>query len=173
MEFEGRITAVLPARTGTRQDGSAWTDLSFVFAYFENSEQRFEDSVMVSTFDTNIMAKIAPFIVRGQDNKAVVENDVVKLKVPHIPCRCGFSLRVKTVTKKDGTGTARIQESRCYRLEIGGAQQQQPAQTPTPAQQPANVMGGPQTPPYNPYTAQQQASAPFPPQGQEEDDLPF
>ena len=162
MEFEGRITAVLPARTGNRQDGTTWTDLSFVFAYYENGEQRFEDSALVSTFDTNIMAKIAPFIVRGADNKAVVENDVVKLNVAHIPCRCGFSLKVKTVTKKDGTGTARIQENRCYRLEIAGAQQQ-----PAPQQQ---------APAYN-----HQVQAPFPPQvGQygthiteQDDDLPF
>jgi len=156
MEFEGRITAVLPARTGARQDGSTWTDLSFVFAYYENGDQRFEDSAIVSTFDTNFMAKIAPYIVRGQDGKAVIENDVVKMSVPHIPCKCGFSHRVKVVTKKDGTGTARIQDIRCYRLEIMGAQQQQPA---------------PQTPAYNPYAPQ--TAAPFPPQTEEHDDLPF
>lgn len=159
MEFEGRITAVLPARTGKRQDGSDWIDLSFVFAYYENSEQRFEDSAIVSTFDTNIMAKIAPYIVRGADGKAVVENEVVKLNVQHIPCRCGFSLRVKTVTRKDGTGTARIQESRCYRLEIlpaanatGTVAQQQPPQQQAPAYNPQ--MNG------NPITDQ-------------DDDLPF
>ena len=159
MEFEGRITDVLPARTGTRQDGTTWTDLTFVFAYYENGEQRFEDSALVSTFDTKIMARIAPYIVRGQDGKAVVENDVVKMNVAYIPCRCGFSLRVKSVKKKDESGFLKIQDNRCYRLEIAGAQQQQPAQV----QQPANVMGGPQTP------------APFPPQTQEggDDDLPF
>ena len=169
MEFEGRITAVLPARTGTRQDGTTWTDLSFVFAYYENGEQRFEDSALVSTFDTNIMAKIAPFIVRGADNKAVVENDVVKLNVNYIPCRCGFSLRVKTVTKKDGTGTAKIQDNRCYKLEII-----------TPQHQPAPQ---PQAPAYNPYAQPQQQAMPFPPQvdaqgypvndGGQGDDLPF
>lgn len=164
MEFEGRITAVLPARTGNRQDGTTWTDLSFVFAYYENGEQRFEDSALVGTFDTNIMAKIAPFIVRGADNKAVVENDVVKLNVSHIPCRCGFSLRVKTVTKRDGTGTARIQDNRCYRLEIAGVQQQQPANHVQPqAQQPA--------PPVQPM---QSPFPPFPPQQPvDDDDLPF
>ena len=172
MEFEGRITDVLPARTGTRQDGTTWTDLTFVFAYYENGEQRFEDSAMVSTFDTNIMARIAPYIVRGQDGKAVVENDVVKMSVPHIPCKCGFSLKVKNVKKKDGTGYLKIQENRCYRLEIMGAQQQQPAPQP---QAPA--------PAYNPYAQSQQQAMPFPPQvdgrgipiTQEggDDDLPF
>lgn len=176
MEFEGRITAVLPARTGTRQDGTAWTDLSFVFAYYENGEQRFEDSAIISTFDTNLMAKIAPFIVRGQDGKAVIENGVSKLNVAYIPCRCGFSLRAKTVKKKDSEEYIRIQEMRCYKLEVTGAQQQHP--TPQPQ---GNVLGGPQTPPYNPYAPQ--AEAPFPPQvdgrgipiTQEggDDDLPF
>lgn len=123
----------------------------------------------MSTFDTNIMAKIAPFIVRGADKKAVVENDVVKLNVAYIPCRCGFSLRVKTITKKDGTGTAKIQDNRCYKLEII-TQQQQPAPQ---AQAPA----------YNPYAQPQQQAMPFPPQvdgrgipiTQEggDDDLPF
>lgn len=151
MEFQGRITAVLPARTGTRQDGSEWIDLSFVFAYYENSEQRFEDSVIVSTFDTNIITQITPYLVKGTDGKAIVENDVVKMNVNHIPCRCGFSLRAKTISKKDGSGTMRIQESRCYRLEVLGNQQQA-------APQP-----------------QPQVQVPFPPQNQggEKDDLPF
>ena len=156
MEFEGRITAVLPARTGTRQDGSTWTDLSFVFAYYENSEQRFEDSAIASTFDTNIMAKIAPFIVRGQDGKTIIENGISKLNVSHIPCRCGFSLKVKTAQKKDGSGSVRIQEVRCYRLEIVSAAQQQPTE-----QQ--------QAPAYQP----QQPQAPFPPRTEQNDDLPF
>jgi hypothetical protein len=163
MEFEGRITAVLPARTGTRQDGTIWTDLSFVFAYYENGEQRFEDSALVSTFDTNIMAKIAPFIVRGADNKAVIENDVVKMNVAHIPCRCGFGHKVKIASKRDGTGTVRIQEMRCYKLEIAGAQQQ-----PAPTQQPQGAFGQAVAP-------QSQVVYPFPPQAQEGggDDLPF
>ena len=163
MEFEGRITAVLPARTGTRQDGTTWTDLSFVFAYYENGEQRFEDSAIVSTFDTNLMAKIAPFIVRGADNKAVVENDVVKLNVAHIPCRCGFSLKVKTVAKKDGSGFIRIQDNRCYRLEIAGAQQQA-------APEPQGAFGQAIAP-----KTQVTYPNPFQPQNQEggADDLPF
>ena len=164
MEFEGRITAVLPARTGTRQDGTTWTDLSFVFAYYENGEQRFEDSALVSTFDTNIMAKIATYIVRGENKKAVIDNDVVKLNVNHIPCRCGFSLRVKTVTKKDGTGTAKIQENRCYKLEIIKPQQQMPAGNA------AGVAVGQQPSAYQqqqmPFGAPQQG-------GGETDDLPF
>jgi hypothetical protein len=65
---------------------------------------------------------------------------------------------------------------RCYKLEIVG-QTQQPAPAPQSQQQPGNVLGGPQTPPYNQHT-------PFPPQVDNfgypiqpvnpgDDDLPF
>ena len=179
MEFEGRIIRVLPARTGTRQDGTTWVDLSFVFAYYENGEQRFEDSVLVNTFDTNFIRSISQFLAKTKDaegkEKVVYENDCAKMLVPHIPCRCGFSLRAKTVKKKDESGFIVIQENRCYKLEILGSQQQQPA--PQSQQQPGNVLGGPQTPQYNPQQ-------PFPPQvdnfgypiqphNPEDDDLPF
>ena len=178
MEFEGRITRVLPARTGTRQDGTTWVDLSFVFAYYENGEQRFEDSVLVNTFDTNIIRSISQFLAKTKDaegkEKVVYENDCAKMLVPHIPCRCGFSLRAKTVKKKDESGFIVIQENRCYKLEILGSQQQQQQLSPQSQQQPGNVLGGPQTPPYNPHM-------PFPPQvdaqgnpiNQNDDDLPF
>lgn len=167
MEFEGRIIRVQPARTGTRQDGSQWVDLSFVFAYYEAGEQRFEDSVLVNTFDTNFIRSISQFLAKTKDaegkEKVVYENDCAKMLVPHIPCRCGFSLRAKTVKKKDESGFVVIQENRCYKLEIMGVQQQQAA----PQQQ---------APAYNP-----QVQAPFPPQvGQygnpitdQDDGLPF
>ena len=181
MEFEGRITRVLPAMTGTRQDGSPWVDLSFVFAYYESGEQRFEDSVKVNTFDTNFIRSISQFLAKTKDaegkEKVVYENDCAKMLVPHIPCRCGFSLRAKTVKKKDESGFIVIQENRCYKLEILGSQQQQQQPAPQSQQQPGNVLGGPQTPPYNPQM-------PFPPQvdnfgypiqpsNTEDDDLPF
>ena len=175
MEFEGRITRVQPARTGTRQDGSQWVDLSFVFAYYEAGEQRFEDSVLVNTFDTNIIRSISQFLAKTKDaegkEKVVYENDCAKMLVPHIPCRCGFSLRAKTVKKKDESGFIVIQENRCYKFEIMGAQQQQPAPQP-------------QAPAYNPYAQPQQQAMPFPPQVDNfgypiqpinpgDDDLPF
>ena len=115
----------------------------------------------MSTFDTNIMSKIAPFIARGQDGKTIIENGVSKLNVSHIPCRCGFSLKVKTAQKKDGSGSVRIQEVRCYRLEITAAQPQNTQQL---TQQPF----APQAP-FPPQQTQQ----PFPPQQEESDDLPF
>lgn len=170
MEFEGRIIRVLPTRGGTSQRGNEWKALPFVFAYYENPDQRWEDKVLLETFDTNQMAQIAQYCEIGADKKVVVENGSVKLKTLDIKCKCGFSHNVKDIERKDGSGTATINEMRCYKLEIVG---QQPA--PQYQQQPVNVLGGPQTPPYNPQM-------PFPPQvdangnpvnNNENDDLPF
>lgn len=141
MEFEGRIIRVLPVRSGTSQNGNEWKRLPFVFAYYETPDQRWEDRVLLEAYDTNVMAQIAQYCEIGADKKVVVENGSVKLKVLDIKCKCGFSHNVKDVTRKDGSGTATINEMRCYKLEIAGQSQ---------AQQPGNVLGGPQTPPYNP-----------------------
>ena len=152
MEFEGRIIRVLPTRGGTSQRGNEWKALPFVF---------------------NQMAQIAQYCEIGADHKVIVENGSVKLKTLDIKCKCGFSHNVKDVARRDGSGTATLNEMRCYKLEIIG-QTQQPAPAPQYQQQPGNVLGGPQTPPYNPHM-------PFPPQvdaqgnpiHQNDDDLPF
>ena len=141
MEFEGRIIRVLPARTGTRQDGTTWVD-------------------------TNIIRSISQFLVKTKDaegkEKVVYENDCAKMLVPHIPCRCGFSLRAKTVKKKDESGFVVIQENRCYKLEILGSQQQQ--QQPAPQSQSQQMPFPPQVDNFG---------YPIQPHNPEDDDLPF
>ena len=79
MEFEGRIIRVFPTRTGTSQRGE-WKALPFVFAYYESGEQRFEDRVMLETFDTNTMKQIVPYCVTDGEGKAVIENGSFKMK---------------------------------------------------------------------------------------------
>lgn len=166
---------MLPTRGGTSQRGNEWKALPFIFAYYENPDQRWEDKVLLETFDTNVMAQIAQYCEIGADHKVVVENGSVKLKTLDIKCKCGFSHNTKDITTQSGEQRV-INEMRCYKLEIvGHAQTQQPAQQ--SQQQPGNVLGGPQTPPYNPQM-------PFPPQvdnfgypiqphNPEDDDLPF
>lgn len=150
MEFEGRIIRVLPVRSGTSQNGNEWKRLPFVFAYYESGEQRWEDRVLLETWDTTWMALIGQFCVKGADGKVVVENGSVKLKTLDIKCKCGFSHNVKDVARRDGSGVVTMNELKCYKLEI------QPAATGTIAQQP------------------QQLQAPFPPQTPvDDDDLPF
>ena len=166
MEFEGRLTKVLPIRSGTSQRGNEWKILPFVFAYYENPDQRWEDRVLLETFDTNVMAQIAKYCEIGADRKVVVENGSVKLKTLDIKCKCGFSHNVDEVPRKDGTGTATINKLRCYRLEIHDGvahpQTQQPASQATvqPAQQPII----PQTDNFG---------YPIQPHNPEDDDLPF
>lgn len=162
MEFEGRITRVLPAREGTSQRGNSWKALPFVFAYFENDDQRWEDRVLLETFDTTIMAQIGQFCEKDANGKVVIDElGRVKLKTIDIKCRCGFSHNVKDVTKRDGSGTATINEMRCYKLEIKN-----------------DVVHGHlgqhiQSKIQPVYPAAQPSQEPFPPQQPEADDLPF
>jgi hypothetical protein len=163
MEFEGRIIRVLPVRSGTSQNGNEWKRLPFVFAYYENGEQRWEDRVLLETWDTTWMAQIGQFCVKGADGKVVVENGSVKLNVLDIKCRCGFSHGVKDVNRKDGSGVVTMNELKCYKLEV--IQQQMPAGSA------AGVMVG-QQPAFQPQ-AQMPFGAPQPQGGGETDDLPF
>jgi hypothetical protein len=66
MEFEGRISRVLPVRSGTSQKGG-WKALPFVFEYFESGNQRWPDRVLLETMDTNIMSKIGAYLKKGAD----------------------------------------------------------------------------------------------------------
>jgi hypothetical protein len=159
MEFEGRISRVLPVRSGTSQKGE-WKVLPFVFEYFESPEQRWSDKVLLETMDTNIMAQIGAYLKKDANGKAVLENGECVL-LYELKCRVGFSHGVRDFERQDGTkGTSN--NIRCYKFEIAGQQAQQSAahQT-TPQAQP---------------TAAQAPFPPFPPQpaeGGQADDLPF
>lgn len=59
MEFEGRIKKVLPQRSGKSQrTGNDWVSLPFVFEYFESEYDRYADSVLLETYDQNIIPHI-------------------------------------------------------------------------------------------------------------------
>ena len=160
MEFEGRISRVLPVRSGTSQRGE-WKALPFVFEYFETGDQRWPDRVLLETFDTNIMAQIGAYLKKGADGKAVVENGECVLQY-ELKCRIGFSHSVRSFDRQDGT-KATVNDIRCYKFEIAGQQGQQPVAHQAPAQQPP-IQAAPAT-----------AAPPFPPQPTtgEVDDLPF
>ena len=95
MEFQGRISKVLPMRQGTSaRTGNEWYAQPFVFEYYEHETDRYADSVVLETFDTNII----PHLKEGME--------VV----------CGFGHKAKPITKQDGTQTI-INEMRLYKLE--------------------------------------------------------
>ena len=161
MEFEGRISRVLPVRKGTSQRGE-WKALPFVFEYFETADQRWSDKVLLETMNTNIMTLIGAYLKKGADGKAVIENGECVLMY-ELKCRVGFSHNVHDYERQDGT-KGMSNNIRCYKFEIAGQQGQQPA---------GNIAGPTASPVLTPPLS---FPPPFPPQpaeGEQVDDLPF
>lgn len=150
MEFEGRISRVLPVRSGTSQRGE-WKALPFVFEYFETGDQRWPDRVLLETMDTNIMAKIGAYLKKGPDGKAVVENGECVL-LYELKCRVGFSHGVRQYDRQDGS-RATINSIGIYKFEVLSVE----------------VATGSQQTEQQPAAAQAAAE----PAKVEEDDLPF
>ena len=111
MEFTGRIAKVLPVRQGVSQrTGNEWKSLPFIFEYFEHDSDRYADSVMLETFNTN-----------------VIDNLKEGMEV-----RCGFGHKTREYTK-DGK-TMIINDIRLYKIE-SVRKAQHAAQQPAPATQ--------------------------------------
>ena len=109
MEFQGRIAKLLPIRQGVSQrTGNEWKSLPFIFEYFEHESDRYADTVMLETFDTNVIDNL-------KEGMEVI---------------CGFGHKAKTITKQDGTQTT-INEMRLYKIEsVRKATTKQPQQDP-------------------------------------------
>ena len=104
MEFQGRIAKLLPIRQGVSQrTGNEWKSLPFIFEYFEHESDRYADSVMLETFDTNVIDNL-------QEGMEV---------------RCGFGHRTREYNK-DGK-TMIINDIRLYKIESVRKAQNQPA----------------------------------------------
>jgi hypothetical protein len=58
MNIEGRVAQILEPRTGKRQDGTEWKTLPFIVEYFEHETDMTPQSVMLETFDTNVIDNI-------------------------------------------------------------------------------------------------------------------
>ena len=112
MEFQGRVKKLLPVRSGVSQrTGNEWKALPFIFEYFENPTDRFADTVLLETFDTNVIDNLK----EGMD------------------IRCGFGHRTREYEGKT------YNELRLYKIESVRAAQQAPqaANAPAEAQQTA------------------------------------
>ena len=56
MEFIGRVKKILPLRSGVSQrTGNEWKSLPFIFEFFEHETDRYADTVLLETFDTNVI----------------------------------------------------------------------------------------------------------------------
>ena len=151
MEFTGRIAKLLPIRQGVSQrTGNEWKSLPFIFEYFEHDSDRYADSVLLETFDTN-----------------VIDNLKEGMEV-----RCGFGHRTREYTK-DGK-TMIINDIRLYKIESVRKAQNQPAQQ--AIQQPVGQQSAPQyqTQQRPPFPPQVDANGnPINNQEGGTDDLPF
>ena len=152
MEFEGRITKVLPVRSGTGKNGE-WKALPIVFEYFESVDQRWSDKVLLETMDPSIMGKIGAYVERGADHKGIVENGCMKLK-GEIKCHCGFSHSVRDWTDKEGK-TSYFNQVRLYKFEIMTEQDVAALHQQTQQQAPSFP------PPYPQPVAQENDDLPF------------
>ena len=152
MEFQGRIAKLLPIRQGVSQrTGNEWKSLPFIFEYFENPSDRYADSVMLETFDENVINNL-------QEGMEV---------------RCGFGHKTREFTKQDGT-TAVINDLRLYKIESVRKAQNHPAQqanVQATGQQPTAQQQAAHAAPFPPQV--DQFGNPIHPINPNDDDLPF
>ena len=149
MKFEGRIKNVMPARTGTSQRGNEWKTLPFVFEYKEVETDPYPDSVVLETFDTNIINGIESCCKRDNDGNLIVEKGELVM-TRDIWVRIGF--RHKTHLYVPNGGTPRyITDLRINNIMAINA----PAQHPQFGQQVAQQQMAQQQPAYQ-YQPQQQ-----------------
>ena len=121
MEFTGRVKKILPLRSGVSQrTGNEWKTLPFIFEYFENPTDRFADTVVLETFDTNVIDNLK----EGMD------------------IRCGFGHRTREYEGKT------YNELRLYKIESvkGANQAPQAANAPAAEQSPTPPFPEPQNP---------------------------
>jgi hypothetical protein len=121
MEFTGQVKKILPVRSGVSQrTGNEWKSLPFIFEYHENPTDRYADTVLLETFDTNVI-------------------DALK---EGMEIRCGFGHRTREYEGKV------YNEIRLYKIESVRAANQaaQGANAPAPEQSPAPTNNAPQAP---------------------------
>lgn len=102
----------MPQRSGVSQrTGNEWKALPFVFEYYEHETDRYPDSVLLETFDTNVIEHLK----EGME------------------VRCGFSHRTREYEGKT------YNELRLYKIESVKTAANQSAQPQNEAPKPANA----------------------------------
>lgn len=125
MEFQGIVKKILPLRSGVSQrTGNEWKALPFIFEYFEYPTDRTADTVLLETFDTN-----------------VIDNLKEGMEI-----RCGFGHRTREYEGKT------YNELRLYKIESVRAAQQAPQAANAP--QPNNYPPGFERPATSPENGQ-------------------
>lgn len=95
MEFTGRISRLFEPREGkSMRTGQPWKALPFIFEFFESDEDRYSSFVKLETFNTDIMAKIANFVAKDADGKAVIKDGCIEL-MKNVEVKCNIKLNVR------------------------------------------------------------------------------
>lgn len=158
----------MPARTGvSERTGNEWKSLPFVFEYKEVETDPYPDSVVLETFDTNIINGIEACCQKDDKGKLIVQKGEYIL-TREIFVSISFRHKAKLYIPKDGNTPPRfINDIRMN--DIKSIKMDQPKQAQNQgAQAPFGVSAGNHSP-----------AAPFPPQndpfnqGGQTDDLPF
>lgn len=101
MEFKGRISRLFEARRGVSvRTGQPWKALPFIFEFFESEEDRYASFAKLETFDTNIMAKIAQFVAKDADGKAIIKEGCMEL-TKNVEVKCNIKLDVRVYNVKE------------------------------------------------------------------------
>jgi len=101
MEFTGRISRLFAPREGvSRRTGQPWKALPFIFEFFEREEDTYASFAKLETFDTNIMAKIAQFVAKDSDGKAIIKEGCMEL-TKNVEVKCNIKLDVRVYDVKE------------------------------------------------------------------------
>ena len=135
MEFTGRVKKILPLRSGVSQrTGNEWKSLPFIFEYHEHETDRYADTVLLETFDTNVIDNL-------QEGMEI---------------RCGFGHRTREYEGKT------YNELRLYKIEsVRGAQAAQQAAQGANASLSGNQPTPPFPEPQNPSNQADDDDLPF------------
>ncbi len=95
MEYTGRISRLFVPREGvSMRTGQPWKALPFIFEFFEREEDTYASFAKLETFDTNIMAKIAQFVAKDSDGKAIIKEGCMEL-AKNVEVKCNIKLNVR------------------------------------------------------------------------------
>ena len=91
MELTGRISRLFEPRKGiSKRTGQPWKALPFIFEFFDSEYDSF---VKLETFNTDIMAKIAKFVVKDENGKAIIKDGCMDM-TKSIEVKCNIRLNI-------------------------------------------------------------------------------
>ena len=96
MELTGRISRLFEPRKGiSKRTGQPWKALPFIFEFFDSEEDKYASFAKLETLNTDIMAKIAKFVAKDEDGKAIIKDGCMDMtKSIEVKCNIRLNIRV-------------------------------------------------------------------------------